>query len=200
LCDVSLCHLCNSTLLQLAGDEEGAHDSISQASVIYEKQPLVVMALFVAPYIVSHFFVDVEHLKRANRLETSSDLTRLRKQAYETGKAAIQNSHKYKPYKTKILRLMGLYYWLINKQNKAVKWWKKAIEGSERLGARPDLARTYMEIGRWFLEEKSKYKELNGIKAGKYLDMAEEMFIEMDLQRDLAELDRIVLYRDSPKI
>ena len=90
---------------------------------------------------------------------------------------------------------MGLYYWIIGKQNKAVKWWKKAIEEGERLGARPDLARTYMEIGKYFLEEKSKYNELNGITAEQYLEKARKMFIEMDLQRDLDELDRIVSYR-----
>ena len=77
------------------------------------------------------------------------------------------------------------------KQIKAVKWWKKAVEEAERLDARPDLARTYMEISRRFLEEKSKYKELNGISAKEYLEKAREMFQEMNLQWDLDELEKI---------
>ena len=88
-------------------------------------------------------------------------------------------------------RLIGSYYWLIANQNKAVKWWKRAIEETGRFGARPDLARTYMEIGKRFLEEKSKFKELNGISAEGYLEKAREMFQEMDLQWDLDELDKI---------
>jgi hypothetical protein len=60
---------------------------------------------------------------------------------------------------------VGPYYWLIDKQNKAVKWWKRAIKESERLGQRPDLARIYMEIGKRFLEEKIKYKEMSRISA-----------------------------------
>jgi len=48
-----------------------------------------------------------------------------------------------------------------------------------------------MEIGKRFLEEKSKYKELNGITAKECLEKARAMFEEMDLQWDLDELDRI---------
>jgi hypothetical protein len=52
-----------------------------------------------------------------------------------------------------------------------------------------------MEIGKRFLEEKSKYKELNGISAEEYLEKAKTMFQEMDLQWDLDELDKVL----SPK-
>ncbi len=62
-----------------------------------------------------------------------------------------------------------------------------------QLGARPDLARTYMEIGKRFLKKKSRYKELNGITAEEYLEKARELFQEMDLQWDLDELDKIVV-------
>jgi len=61
----------------------------------------------------------------------------------------------------------------------------------ERLGARPDLARTYMEVGRCLQEPKSKYRELNGIGAKEYLAKAEKMFREMDLQWDLEQLERV---------
>ncbi len=48
-----------------------------------------------------------------------------------------------------------------------------------------------MEIGKRFLEEKSKFKELNGISATEYMKKARTMFQEMDLQWDLDELDKI---------
>ena len=92
----------------------------------------------------------------------------------------------------KVLRLMGEYYWLIGKQKKALKWWDKAIKTGEAIGARPDLSRTYFEVGKSLLEPNSKYKELNGITAEEYLEKARTMFVEMDLQWDLDELDKIV--------
>jgi hypothetical protein len=108
---------------------------------------------------------------------------------------ALKISYKIALNKIHVMRLWGLYFWLSQKQNKAIGWWQKTIDEGKRLKARPELARTYMEIGKRLLEEKSKYRELNSIKAEKYLEKAREMFEEMDLQWDLDELDRIVSYR-----
>jgi hypothetical protein len=87
--------------------------------------------------------------------------------------------------------MMGLYYWLINKQNKALKWWNKSIQEGERLGARPDLSRTYFEVGKRLLEPQSKYKELNGIDARGYFEKARVLFEEMGLEQDLDDLERL---------
>jgi len=86
---------------------------------------------------------------------------------------------------------MGDYYWLVGKQRKALKWWDKSIKEGERLGARPDLSRTYMEVGKRLLEPKSKYRELNGISAKEYLEKAETLFEDMDLEWDLEQLERV---------
>jgi hypothetical protein len=176
---------------QLAGDTTGAYESISQASDLHEKQPLVVMPAFLAPYLAAQFSVNIEELEQAIRSESSPDLAGFRRRAYKSGKAAVRNSNKYAPYRTKVLKMMGLYYWLINKQNKALKWWSKSIQEGERLGARPDLSRTYFELGKRLLEPQSKYKELNGIDGKGYLEKARILFEEMDLEHDLDELDRI---------
>jgi hypothetical protein len=175
----------------LAGDVEGAHDTISQASELYEKKALVVMPYFIASYMAVCFFIEIEALKNAIASHASSDVAQIRKRAYNAGKAAVKNSRKYAPYRVKILRLMGLYYWLIGKQGKALKWWGKSIQEGERLGARLDLSRTYFEVGKRLLEPQSKYKELNGINAQSYLEKARVMFEEMGLERDLDDLERL---------
>jgi hypothetical protein len=90
---------------------------------------------------------------------------------------------------------MGLYYWLIGKQSKALRWWDKAMHEGKRLGAKPDLTRTYFEIGKRLLEPKSKYKKLNGIDAKDYLEKARILFKDINLQQDLDELENIVLER-----
>jgi hypothetical protein len=48
-----------------------------------------------------------------------------------------------------------------------------------------------VEVGKRLLEPKSKYKELNGITATAYLDKAETMFRDMDLEWDLEQLERV---------
>jgi len=49
-------------------------------------------------------------------------------------------------------------------------------------------------VGKRLLEPKSKYKELDGIKAGEYLEKARVMFEEMDLQGDLDDLEKLKLH------
>jgi hypothetical protein len=78
---------------------------------------------------------------------------------------------------------------LIGKQSKALKWWSKAMEEGKRLGARPDLSRTYFEVGKRLLEPESRHKKLNGIDANGYLEKASTIFRELNLQRDLDEKD-----------
>jgi hypothetical protein len=97
--------------------------------------------------------------------------------------------------RTEAFNLMGRYYWLINNQAKALMWWNNSIKEAERLKAKPELSRTYFEIGKQLNEKKSQYKELNGIKAKEYLNMARIMFEELDLKRDLEKLDRINTYK-----
>ena len=86
---------------------------------------------------------------------------------------------------------MGVYYWLIGKQRKAIKWWRRAIAEGHRLNDSLELSRTYLEVGKRLLEPKSKYKELDGIKAWDYLEKARVLFEEMDLQWDLDELAKV---------
>jgi tetratricopeptide (TPR) repeat protein len=176
---------------QLSGDTEGARRSLSQASEILDRQPTLVMPGWVAPFAASRLFITVEQMKSSIRSKHYSNVAYINQQAYKAGKSAVRISRKYAPYRTKILRLMGLYYWLIGKQGKALKWWDKAIQEGERLCARPDLSRTYFEVGKRLLEPEIKYKQLNGIDAKGYLDKARKMFEEMGLERDLDELDKI---------
>lgn len=176
---------------QLSGDAEGAIESISQGTEIYKRQAASAMPLFVAPFLTARLLVFLNQLEHAIRSNSSSDITHFHKHTYEAGKAAVKNSKKYAPYRTKILRLMGLYYWLIGKQGKALKWWDRAIKEGERLGAKPDLSRTYFEVGKRLLEPRSKHKELNGMPPKAYLEKAGILFEEMGLERDLEDLDRL---------
>ena len=147
--------------------------------------------LYAPPYLVGRFVYDINQLQKEILSKTPSNIPNTRRNAYRSGKAALKNSRKYAPYRTKIYRLMGLYYWLIGRQGKALKWWDRTIQEGERLGARPDLSRTYMEVGKRLLEPQSKFKELNGISAPEYLNKAETLFREMDLQWDLEQLERV---------
>jgi class 3 adenylate cyclase/tetratricopeptide (TPR) repeat protein len=174
----------------LLNDYDEAEKSVRQAEEIYRKNDIV-PPIFAEPYLWSRFHLDIGLLEESIFNNNKPDIKKYGKQTYKSSKTLLQNAKKYAGRRSGILSLVARYHWLIGKQNKAVKFWKQAIEEGKRLGQRPDLARTYMEIGKRFLEEKSKYKELNGISAKEYLEKAKTMFQEMDLQWDLDELNKL---------
>jgi hypothetical protein len=92
-------------------------------------------------------------------------------------------------------RLTGAYYWEIDEQKKAVKWWHRAVQEGERMGARPQLARLYLEVGRCLLEEKGKYTKLDGLEGEAYLEKARALFKEMKTELFLDEIDRVFQMR-----
>jgi len=131
-----------------------------------------------------------EAIKRADK----TALPIHRTTALKAGTEALKIANKFAPIKTEALKLMGVYYWLIGKQRKAMRWWRKSIQEGQRLNDRLELSRTYFDVGKRLLEPKSKYKELDGIKAWDYLEKARVMFEEMDLQWDLDELEKLRLH------
>jgi class 3 adenylate cyclase len=174
----------------LLKDFPGAKDSLTQADEIRGKQALWI-PFYIRSSLIAQFMLDLHLLEDAIGADSRSLVSEYTKAALKSGKAAVKNSGKFAAHRTWNYQLMGKYYWLIGKQRKALKWFDKSIKEGERLGARPDLSRTYMEVGKCLLEPKSKYKELNGISATAYLEKAETMFKDMDLEWDLEELERV---------
>jgi hypothetical protein len=95
-------------------------------------------------------------------------------------------------HRTDSYRLTGTYYWAINRQKKALRWWHRAVQEGGRLGARPQLARLYFEVGRCLLESKGEYTKLDGLKGEAYLEKARELFEEMKMESCLEEIDRVL--------
>ena len=174
-------------------DIDGARESLMKGKEIALKQGRL-PPYFLSNYLMGQFLLDLYLLEQTIISDHKLDISKCRKNAYKSGKHALKNSNKYALNKTETLKLMGLYNWLIGRQDKALEWWHKSIKEGERLGERIELARTYMEIGKRLFEEKSRFHELSGIKAEEYLEKARTLFEEMDLQWDLDELDKIIAY------
>jgi tetratricopeptide (TPR) repeat protein len=138
------------------------------------------------------FEYDLYQLKESIRKGSKRETSDYRKKASKSAKKVLKVANKVAQNRTDSYKLIGVYYWLIHKQKEALKWWSKSIKEGERLGARLELSRSYREIGKRLLENKSRFTSLNGIKAEEYLEKARVLFEEMDLQWDLDELDRVL--------
>jgi class 3 adenylate cyclase/tetratricopeptide (TPR) repeat protein len=178
-----------SRIQLMLGDVIGAIESLKHAEII--KSEVTIAPPFVVDFALTRFILDLYQIEEAIKRADKTSLPIHRSNTLKAGTKALKLANNFAIYETDVLKLMGVYYWLIGKQRKAMQWWRKSISEGQRLNARLDLSRTYYEVGKRLLEPKSKYKELDGIKAGDYLKKARVMFEEMDLQWDLDELEKL---------
>jgi class 3 adenylate cyclase/tetratricopeptide (TPR) repeat protein len=174
----------------LMRDIAGAKDSLAGAEEVKRRQT------YWPPHILyatqtALFMLDLQMLEEALDADWKPLVSEYAKAAFKSGKKAVQNSARFVAQRTESCRLMGVCYWLIGKQGEALSWFDKSIREGERLGVRPDIARTYLEIGKRLIGSGSKYKELKGVSGKEYLKKAGAMFEEMDLQWDLEELEKV---------
>ena len=145
-----------------------------------------------APYLAGRFINDINILAKSMHSGNSGDVTGYKNKALQSGKNALRNILKYVPPKIIVFKSMGDYYWLIREQKTAMKWWMRAIRAGEQMSARPDLARTYFEVGRRLLETGSQYRKFNGmVDANSYLEKAKILFEKMELETDIKELEQV---------
>ncbi len=174
-------------------DIRGAEASLQRAE---EHLPLFkILPSSFMPYSIARFRLALNHLEESIKKGNRSEIAGNRKRALKTGRQMVKKSFKYTADRTEALRLMGDCFWLIGKQKKACKWWQDSIKTGNRLGAKLELSRTYMTVGKHLVDPASKYKALNGSSGEEYLEKARGMFEEMDLQYDLEELQRLYVYR-----
>ena len=185
---IVLYYLGYKAIIQIHQDDiSGAKETLMQAKELTKKIGFV-PPIYISGYLKGHLLFDLYLLERAILSNDKSNMIKYRKMAYQSGKLALKNSNKYAFDKTESLRLMGVYYWLVGRQKKAAGCWSNSIKIAKLFGARVELAKTYLEIGKRFLEKKSRYSKLNNIGAAGYLEKAKSLFEEFGL---LEELDKI---------
>jgi tetratricopeptide (TPR) repeat protein len=164
----------------MQGDMEKAENSLKYLDKI--KRELNLAPYLLCPYYLSKLIFDLHHLEGS---------AHHRKSALKAANRAIKNSRKTAADLTESYKWKGVYYWLTGKQKKALTWFEKSIGIGEHLGALPELARAYFEVGKRLGEEKSRFAHLNNVEAAEYLEKARILYQEMNLEVDLKELETI---------
>jgi tetratricopeptide (TPR) repeat protein len=152
----------------------------------------IVGPLYRTPFMLGRFLTHLEQLKDALKSGNRSRIGKCERETRLSAKQAVRVSKKHALYRTWILKSIGEYYWLINKQGKAIKWWEKAMMEGECLGSRIDLSRTYFEVGKRLMEPQSKYKDVNGVEAEDHMEKARVLFEEIGLEGEIDDFERLM--------
>lgn len=173
----------------MLSDTKAAEKSLRYLRQI--KPEINLVPYFSTTFYLSQLILDLCLLEEFAKGDDKTKSLMHKKRALKTAKKAIKYSRKSAADLTESYKLMGVYFWLLGRQKKAMKWWKKSISEGERLEARLELSRTFFEVGKRLSEKKSRYKELNEISSQEYLTKAKSLFEEMDLKWDLEQLEKI---------
>jgi class 3 adenylate cyclase len=171
-------------------DIEAARVSLEHFNAMLAKRGLC-PPYYIAAGFLAQFMLDLVLLEDSIGSENTISISKHRRNAFKNGKRSLRLSKKFPLHRTETYRLIGRYYWLIGKQKKSLRWYSKSSEEGQRLDARPELARTYFELGKRLQDPGSKYRHFNGLDAGGYLEKARSMFEQMGLEKDLEEMDKL---------
>jgi tetratricopeptide (TPR) repeat protein len=174
--------------------------AIQKAQECLEQADRIRIQTGAAPFQVSHYFktkleFDLYRLKESIKGGNRAEVHALQRKALKSGRLLQKLVQKVAYHRTDSCRLTGSYYWTINRQKRAFRWWHRGVQEGERMGARPQLAKLYFEVGRCLLEEKGRDIKLNGLKGEVYLEKARALFEEMKMESCLEEIDRVVEMR-----
>jgi tetratricopeptide (TPR) repeat protein len=186
-------HVCQAWIHILIGTLKKAQECLERADRISRR-------IQKAPFQSSLHYktqleLDLSHLRESKNGGNRGEVDALQRKAFKSVRLFQKLAKKVAYHRTDSYRLTGSYYWTIKEPKRALRWWHRAIQEGERLGARPQLARLYFEFGKCLLESEGKHMELGGLKAEEYLEKARVLFEEMNLESALEDLAQLTAKR-----
>jgi class 3 adenylate cyclase/tetratricopeptide (TPR) repeat protein len=162
-------------------ETEEAHRSLDRADEI--RRGVTAVPLQLSFFYRTRFEYDLCRFEESIK-NGEKDAGASRRSAVRSGKMLVRTCRKAALFRADSSRLMGVCAWLSNDRNAASRWWGKALVEGEALGARAQLARTYAEMGARF-----GASPVNSGRAKESLQKAKDIFSDLGLHEDLANLD-----------
>ena len=172
-------HLCQACINIILGETQKARECLERADRIsrqVQKAPFQLSSLFKTQSDLNLYCLR-EAIKNADRAEIGE----FGRKAFKSIKSLQKVAKKVAFHRTDSYRLAGAYYWTMKKHKMALNNWRQAIQEGERLGARPQLAKLYFEVGKCLLESNGKYTMLDGFAGEEYLRKATALYEEMKI-------------------
>jgi hypothetical protein len=132
-------------------------------------------------YHRSRLLLDVVRLEAAVRNGDASETQRWRRQGRKSLRAALGSAAQVAWKQTEVLRLAGRYHALVGKSRRARRLFERSIEWGEKLGARPEAARTWAAVGAFL---GANGDTLLGLDGKAWVARARDAFEELGLTTD----------------
>src|SRR5262249_28447849 len=103
--------------------------------------------------------------------------------AARSARLALRIAGRVARERPEVYRLAGRLAWLRGREEQALAWWASSLDAAEGLGARPEIGRTYAEVGR-SLQTSGRAGRLGTLDAEGCLAAGRRTFDELGLDED----------------
>jgi len=173
----------------LLADRDGAAATLQEAAGVIARAGQV-PPWHRSAYVLSRLRLDLLDLQAAGTTRGSASRAE-RRQAVSSLKTVLRIAAKVGEMRPEAFRLAGRLRWLLGDRKASFDWWTRSIAEAKRLGARPELARTYREVAAALFQGEGAAGWLDGMDAHAYLTTARELFTAMDLAWDCERVEEI---------
>ncbi len=135
----------------------------------------------------SRLLLDLARLDAAERAGDAQARALWRRRLRKSAGPALRAAAKVAFRRTEVLRLAGRHQDLVGHRRRALRFFEQSLACGERLGARPETARTWAEIGRVLGRDGGRVR---GLDADACRARAREAFEALGLAHDLARMER----------
>jgi class 3 adenylate cyclase len=163
-------------ILCLQQDLDAAAEIIREAErVIVAIGKLTILPNYYSEYLIGRLRYDLGMLERAiaseGRPGRSEGLVSIKASSKDTVRICARHFKRRTAVdRTEAYRLIGRYFWFVNKRKKALKWWSRSITEGQRLGAEPEISETCREIASRVNEMTGQRIELNHLSGKECLE------------------------------
>jgi len=183
----------------LLGDVEAAEQTLRHAAELMASSAPV-PPFHASAYHRSRLLFDVSELERAETMD-AGQRRRWRARTRKSARAAMRSAGRVAWRRTEVFRLAGRYRWLAGDRRAAMRLFLRSLEAGHALGARPEVARTYEELGLRLLEGGEAFSaEHEDLDARRCLGRARETYRALGLAGDLTRLDALEVPFDLPQL
>jgi tetratricopeptide (TPR) repeat protein len=165
----------------LGGDLDGAVASLAAAERIVRRSREV-PPWHLSSYAAARLRIALTALETAGPQAPAA----LRRQARQGVRYAVGVARKAAIQRTEIYQLCGSIYWRLGQARPAQTWWRRSLATGMRMGAQPELARTYAALSRCLTDG----TRLDGLDAEACRERALEGFAALGLSAEHGELVR----------
>jgi hypothetical protein len=177
-------------ILILMGDLGAAAEALSRARVIVERSRALI-PFQLSSYVRSQFMLDVAEYEAALAAGNRRRAAVYRKRSARSGRRAARIARKAAWKRPETYRLLGRRSWLADRRSSAFDWWRKSLREATDLGMRPEMGRTFLEVGRHGRAFDLRRTGIDPLTPEECVARARGIFEELGLRADLAELERL---------